>query len=180
MGYVGDLVDANSDRMFATLYLAQKATPAQSEALTHIFEYVNGAYLALEGQPPLPLKKVKVVPINFRESRDQSDYELQIPAILQEKVMLKRDKLGQPLFSMPAMDVWSNIVHNAENTQYEYHDPEVGKSWDYSGHYANVKYFHLTKAMYAEQKMLCQHGDMSGTWTPKQLAIMRQGGMKER
>jgi hypothetical protein len=127
MGYVGDLVDANSDRMFATLYLAQKATPAQSEALTHIFECVNGAYLALEGQPPLPLKKVKVIPINFRESRDQSDYELQIPAVLKEKVMLKRDKLGQPLFSMPAMDVWSNIVHNGENAQYEYHDPEVGK-----------------------------------------------------
>jgi hypothetical protein len=121
MGFVGDLVDANSDRMFATLYVDQKATPAQGEALTHIFEYVNGAYIALAGQPPPPY---------------------------------------------------------AENIQYEYHDPELGKGWDYSGHYANVKYFRLTKKMYAEQKMLCQHGDMSGTWTPKQLEIIRQAGSK--
>jgi hypothetical protein len=139
MGFVGNLVDANSDRMFATLYLDQEATPAQGEALTHIFEYVNGAYIALAGQPPLPLKTVKVVPTNFRESSDQTDYELQIPAILKEKALLKRDKSKQPLFTMPAMDVWSNIVHNAENIQYEYHDSELGKSRDYSGHYAQRK-----------------------------------------
>jgi hypothetical protein len=95
-------------------------------------------------------------------------------------VLLKRNKLGEPRFTMPAMDVWSNIVHNAENIQYEYHDPEVDKSWDYSGHYANVKYFRLTKTMYAEQKMLGQLGDMSGTWTPKQLEIIRQQGLKEK
>jgi len=105
MGFVGDLVDANSDRMFATLYLDQKATPVQREALTHIFEYVNGAYIALAGQATLPLKKVKVVPINFRDASDQTDYELQIPAILKGKVLLKRDRSGQPLFTMPAMDV---------------------------------------------------------------------------
>jgi hypothetical protein len=180
MGFVGDVVDATSDRMFATLYLDQKAAPAQREALTRIFEYVNEGYIASADQPPLPLKKVKVVPIIFRESRGQTDYDLEIPAILKEKVLLKRDNLGQPEFSMPAMDVWSNIVHNADNIQYEYNDPEVGQRWDYSGHYANVKYFHLTKTMYAEQKMLSQLGDMSGTWTPKQLEIIRQSGLKEK
>jgi len=34
--------------------------------------------------------------------------------------------------------------------------------------------------MYAEQKMLCQHGDMSGTWTPKQLEIIRHADLKEK
>jgi len=44
----------------------------------------------------------------------------------------------------------------------------------------NLKYFRLTKKMYAEQKMLCQHGDMSGTWTPKQLEIIRHADLKEK
>lgn len=35
---VGNLVDANSDRLFATLYLDDKATPEQSEALTRIVD----------------------------------------------------------------------------------------------------------------------------------------------
>ena len=42
---VGNLVDANSDRLFATLYLDDKATAEQSEALTRIVEYMNGAYV---------------------------------------------------------------------------------------------------------------------------------------
>ena len=38
MAMVGNLVDANSDRLFATLYLDDKATPEQSEALTRIVD----------------------------------------------------------------------------------------------------------------------------------------------
>ena len=37
---VGNLVDANSDRLFATLYLDDKATQEQSHALTRIVEYI--------------------------------------------------------------------------------------------------------------------------------------------
>lgn len=177
---VGNLVDANSDRLFATLYLDDKATAEQSEAFTRIVEYMNGAYVALADQPPVPFKRVKRVPIKFDESADRTHYSLEIPSILQEKAVLKRDKSGEPLFTMTAMDMWSNTVHNADNLKFEYHDPDVGKSWDHSGNYANLKYFTVTKQMYADQKMLGQHGDMSGAWTPRQLEIIREAGLKEK
>ena len=74
----------------------------------------------------------------------------------------------------------SNTVYNADNLKFEYHDADVGKSWDHSGNYANLKYFTVTKQMYAVQKMLGQHGDMSGSWTPEQLKIIREAGLKEK
>lgn len=141
---------------------------------------MNGAYVALENQPPVPFKRVKSVRFKFDESADRTHYSLEIPSILQEQALLKRDKLGEPLFAMTAMDLWSNTVHNAGNFKFVYHDPEVGKSWDHSGNYANLKYFTVTKQMYADQKMLGQHGDMSGSWTPEQLEIMRETGLKEK
>lgn len=177
VGMVGNLVDANASRLFATLYVDDRATPEQKKALTEIIEYMNGAYVALASEPPVPFQSVKSVSINFRESSDQTHYELEIPAILQEKALLRRDKSGHPTFTITAMDMWSNTVHNADNLQFEYHDSSLRKNWDYSGHYANLKYFDLTDKMYAEQMMLGQHGDMSGAWTPKQLEIIRQSGL---
>jgi hypothetical protein len=38
----------------------------------------------------------------------------------------------------------------------------------------------LTKEMFANQKMLGQHGDMSAVWTAKQLEIIREAGLKEK
>lgn len=180
MVMVGNLVDANSDRLFATLYLDNKATEQQSDALTRIVEYMSGAHVALADQPPVPFNRVKRVTIKFNESADRTQYSLEIPSILQEQALLKRDKSGEPLFTMTAMDLWSNTVHNADSLKFEYHDPDVSKSWDHSGNYANLKYFTVTKQMYADQKMLGQHGDMSGAWTPKQLKIIREAGLKEK
>jgi hypothetical protein len=173
---VGDLVDERADRLFATLYVDKNATPEQSEALTRIVEYMND----LANQPPVPFRQIKVVPIRFLESADRTEYTVDIPATLQEKALLKRDKSGEPLFTMAAMDLWGNTVHNADNVQFNYHDSGTGKSWNYSGHYSNLKYFDVSKTMYAEQQMLGQHGDNSGKWTPKQLDIIRQQGLKEK
>jgi hypothetical protein len=136
--------------------------------------------VALPDQPPVPFNPHKRAPIRFDESADRTPYSLEIPAILQEKVVLKRDKSGKPLFTLTAMDSWSNTVHNADNLKFEYHDADVGKSWDHSGNYANLKDFTLTKQMYADQKMLGQHGDMSGSWTAKQLRIIREAGLEEK
>jgi hypothetical protein len=173
---VGNLVDGKSERLFATLYVDQTATPEQSDALTRIVEYTND----LVNQPPIPFRKVKVVPITFHESADQTEYALEIPAILQGKALLKRDKSGKPQFSMPAMDMWDNTVHNADNIQFKYSDSEAGEAWDYSGHYTNLKYFDVSKTMYAEQQMLVELGDNSGKWTQKQLEIIRRQGLDEK
>ena len=80
---VGDLVDANPDRMYATLYIDQKATPAQSDALTQIIKF-----MALSGEPPIPFNGTKIVPISFHESADQTEYSVEIPAILEEETLL--------------------------------------------------------------------------------------------
>ena len=49
---------------------------------------------------------------------------------------------------------------------------------DLSGRQANVKEFHTTKEMYANQKLLMQHGGMSGTWTADQKKMIEEMGMK--
>jgi hypothetical protein len=177
---VGDLVDANSDRLFATLYLDDKASPEQREALGKMVQYMNDQYVAVPSEPAMPFRKIRPATVEFSESADKTIYSLTIPGILEEKAMLKRNSDGNPASTITAMDNWSNVVHNAQNVAFRYHDPEVDKSWDESADYANVKYFHLTKKMYAEKQMLGELGDMSGTWTPAQEEIIRKQGLKEK
>jgi hypothetical protein len=41
---VGNLVDRNTARLYATIYIDQKADSAQRQALTAILQFMNGAY----------------------------------------------------------------------------------------------------------------------------------------
>jgi hypothetical protein len=177
---VGDLVDAKPERLFATLYLDQKASPEQREALSKMMQYMNDDYVAAPGEPAVPFRKISPVPFEFSESADKTIYSVTLPGILEEKAILKRRADGSPVSTITAMDSWSNVVHNADNVAFRYHDQSVGKEWDESGDYANVKYFHLTKKMYDEKQMLGQHGDMSGAWTLEQKEIIRKQGLKEK
>jgi hypothetical protein len=177
---VGNLVDAKPERLFAALYLDQTASPDQREALLKTVEYMNDQYVAVAGEPAVPFRKVSPVPFEFSESADKTIFGVTIPGILEERAVLKRNADGHPLSTITAMDSWSNIVHNVDNVIFRYHDQSVGKEWDESGDYANVKYFHLTKKMYDDKQMLGQHGDMSGAWTPDQKEIIRKQGLKEK
>ncbi|HWW15762.1 MAG TPA: DUF1326 domain-containing protein [Candidatus Dormibacteraeota bacterium] len=177
---VGDLVDARPERLFATLYLDRKASPEQREALRKMMEYMNEDYVAAPGEPAVPFRKISPVPFEFSESADKTIYSVVLPGILEEKAILKRSADGKPVSTITAMDSWSNVVHNADNVSFRYHDQSVGKEWDESGDYANVKYFHLTKMMYDRKQMLGQHGDMSGAWTLEQKEIIRKQGLKEK
>ena len=177
---VGNLVDAKPERLFATLYLDQKASSEQREALRKMMEYINEDYVAAPGEPAVPFRKVSSVPFEFSESADRTIYTVTLPGILEDKAILKRNSDGSPVSTITAMDSWSNVVHNADNVAFRYHDQSVGQEWDESGDYANVKYFHLTKKMYDEKQMLGQHGDMSGKWTLEQKEIIRKQGLKEK
>ncbi len=177
---VGDLVDAQPERLFATIYLDAKASTDQREALTKIVQYMNEGYVAVPGEPAVPLRNIRPVLFEFSESADKTTYGVTIPGILEEQAILKCNSEGKPASSITAMDPWSNTVHNAENVAFRYHDQDAGKAWDQSGHYANLKYFHLTKQMYDEKQMLGQLGDMSGAWTPAQKEIIRKQGLKEK
>ena len=141
----------------------------------NLVEYMNG----LGNQPPVPVRRIKVVPITFQES-EQTEYTIAIPGTLQEKTKMQHDPAGRALFTMAAMDLWSNTVHNADNVEFRYNDTELRESWDYSNHYANLKYFDVSKKMYAEHRMLAEHGDNSGQWTRKQLQIIRAQGLKAK
>ena len=173
---VGNLVDKNAARLYATIYIDQKASSAQRDALTVILEFQSGAYET----SPLKSSQVKAVPMAFSESPDKTTYTLNIPGILEEKAVLHRDASGKSLSNVTAMDVWSNTAHYLDNEVYKYHDPEVHRQWDHSGAYANIKYFHLTKTMYDKKEMLGQFGDFSGHWTPEQLAIIHKQGLPEK
>jgi hypothetical protein len=52
---------------------------------------MSGAYVALADQPPVPFNRVKRVTIKFNESADRTQYSLEIPSILQEQALLKRE-----------------------------------------------------------------------------------------
>ena len=179
MVLVGNLVDTKQERLFGTLYLDKNATQEQHGALQQMFEYLNSQNVGLPGEQTIPIKQVKTVAFRFSESTDKTLYTLSIPGILEEKVVLERDATGKPVYSMAAMDTWSNIVHNADNRKFKYHDSEAGKAWAYSGRYANVKYFELTKDMYVKGQMLMLGGDMSGKWTPKQKELIKRLGLEK-
>lgn len=172
---VGNLVDRNSARLYATIYIDQRADIPQRDALTSILQFLNGAYET----SPLQAAQVKFVPMVFSESRDRTTYTLNIPGILEERAILRRDASGKPLSTVTAMDDWSDTEHYADNQLYRYHDPQAHRRWDHSGAYANLKFFHLTKKMYDQKQMLGQFGDFSGRWTKEQLAIIHKQGLKE-
>jgi hypothetical protein len=176
---IGNLVDLNAERLFATLYLDEKGTSLQRAALQAMVEYMNAEYVSVPGEAPVPFTKIKSARIEFQEAADKTVYTVGLPGILEEKALLKRDSSGKPISTITAMDMWSNIVHYGDNIEFKYHDQEVGKSWDYSGRQVNLKFFHVSRSMYQKREMLGQHGDMSGKWTPQQKEIIQKAGLKE-
>jgi hypothetical protein len=172
---VGDLVDRNAARLYATIYIDQKADSAQREALTAILQFMNGAYETSAFQA----SRIEFAPMDFSESPDKTTYTVSIPGILDERTILHRDASGKPLSNVTAMDAWSNTEHYADNVLFKYHDEELRREWDHSGAYANIKFFHLTKTMYDRKEMLDQFGDFSGRWTPEQRAIIHKQGLQE-
>jgi hypothetical protein len=117
LAMVGDLVDANSDRLFATLYLDEKASPEQRDALRMV-QYMNDQYVAVPGEPAMPFRKIRPAMVEFSESADKTIYSVTIPGILEAKAVLKRNSDGNPASTITAMDDWSNVVPNAENVAF--------------------------------------------------------------
>ena len=167
---VGDLIDKDVSKVKGTIYFDEKTTPEQRDAFSQMLGFM------FAWNPP-KVENVKVVPIEFTESADHNTYTLTIPGILEEKGVMKRDKDGKPLHTVPAMDLWGNKITYVDNVVFKYHDKGIGE-WDLSGRQANVKEINTTKAMWEQKKMLIQHGDMSGTWTAEQRKMIEGMGMK--
>ena len=170
---VGDLIDSDHSKTYATVYFDTSTTPEQREAYTQMVKFMFSVGF------PATVGPAKVVPIEFHESADKTEYTVNIPGILEEKAVLKRDASGKPEHTVPAMDEWGNTISYADNVVFKYHDKEVGREWDLSGAQSNVKFFHTTKKMYDEKQLLAQHGDQSGSgWTEKQKEMIAKMGMK--
>jgi hypothetical protein len=167
---VGDLIDHDAGKVQGTVYFDEHTTKAQQDAFAEMVGFMFG------WNPP-HIVGTKIVAIDFRVSSDKNTYTLTIPGILEEKGVMKRAKDGTPLNVMPAMDLWGNKITYVDNVVFKWHDKDVGE-WDLSGRQANVKEFHTTKEMYTSKKLLMQHGDMSGTWTPEQKKMIEAMGMK--
>jgi len=166
---IGDLIDMDTSKVHGTAYFDEHTTPAQREAFQEMISFMFG------WNPP-NIVATRIVPVKFEESTDKTVYTLTIPGILDEKAVMKRGADGKPLHEVPAMDLWGNKIAYVDNVVFKYHDKEFGQ-WDLSGHQANVKELHTTKEMYAQKKLLMQHGDMSGTWTAEQREMIKQMGM---
>jgi hypothetical protein len=167
---VGDLIDPDASKVQGTAYFDKSSTAEQQKAFNEMLSFMFG------WNPP-HVVGTKTVDIDFKVSPDKNTYTLTIPGVLEEKGVMKRDADGKPEHVVPAMDLWGNKITYVDNVVFKYHDKGVGE-WDLSGHQANVKEFHTTKAMYDQKKMLMQHGDMSGTWTAEQKKMIQDMGMK--
>jgi hypothetical protein len=146
---VGDLIDKDHSKTKAVVYFDEKTTPEQRK-----------------------------VPIQFKESADKTTYEVNIPGILEEKAVLKRDANGKPVNTVPAVDQWGNTIHYADAAVFKYDDKESGQKWDLSGRQSNLKFFHTTKKMYDNHELLAQHAGTDGKWTDEQRAMINKMGMK--
>ena len=167
---VGDLIDPDASKVHGTAYFDKSSTAEQQKAFNEMLSFMFG------WNPP-HVVGTKTVDIDFKVSPDKNTYTLTIAGVLEEKGVMKRDADGKPEHVVPAMDLWGNKITYVDNVVFKYHDKGVGE-WDLSGHQANVKEFHTTKAMYEQKKMLMQHGDMSGTWTAEQKKMIQDMGMK--
>lgn len=167
---IGDVIDSDASKVKGTVYFDEKATAEQRAAYSEMMGFMFG------WNPPNTVG-TKSVKLDFSEASERTVYTLTIPGILEERAVMKRDKKGNPLHEVPAMDLWGNKITYVDNVVFKYHDPGVGE-WDLSGRQANVKEFHTTKEMYAQKKLLMQHGDMSGTWTAEQKKMIEEMGMK--
>ncbi|HEY2930254.1 MAG TPA: DUF1326 domain-containing protein [Acidobacteriota bacterium] len=171
---VGDLLDSDQSRTYATAYFDKTTTPEQRKAYTEMLKFMFGKGM------PVKMGSAKVVAIDFKQTDEPAKkvFTVTIPGILEEQAVLKLDKQGKPVSTVPAVDQWGNTIHYVDNVTFKYHDKELGKKWDLSGHQANVKFFHTTKGMYDRQELLAQFADMSGTWTAKQKEMIKKLGLK--
>ena len=165
---IGDLIDHDASKVQGTAYFDKSTTTEQRAAFNEMIGFMFG------WNPPRVVG-AKVVSIDFKV--DKNTYTLTIPDILEEKGVMKVGEDGKPLHVVPAMDLWGNKITYLDNVVFKYHDKGIGE-WDLSGHQANVKEFHPTKEMYANKKMLMQHGDMAGTWNAEQKKMIEAMGMK--
>src|SRR5262249_43457580 len=74
---VGNLIDPDHSKTYATVYFDQSTTPEQREAYAHMLKFMFA-----EGFP-VAVGPAKVVPIEFHESADKTEYTVTIPGILE-------------------------------------------------------------------------------------------------
>jgi hypothetical protein len=169
---VGDLIDKDHSKTKAVVYFDEKTTPEQRKAFLSMASFMFGEGMPIAIGPP------RMMPIQFKESADKTTYEVNIPGILEEKAVLKRDANGKPVNTVPAVDQWGNTIHYADATVFKYDDKESGQKWDLSGRQSNLKFFHTTKKMYDNHELLAQHAGTDGKWTDEQQAMINKMGMK--
>jgi hypothetical protein len=92
---VGNLVDRNTARLYATVYIDQKADCAQRQALTAILQFMNGAYETSS----LRASQIKFVPMVFSESPDKTTYTVSIPGFLTSERLFFTGTLPENLSS---------------------------------------------------------------------------------
>jgi hypothetical protein len=171
---VGDLIDKDHAKTKAVVYFDEKTTPAQRDAFLSMAKFMFGEGMPIAIGPP------RVVPIEFKESADKTTYQVNIPSVLEEKAVLKRDAKGEPVNTVPAVDQWGNTIHYADAAVFKYDDKDSGQKWDLSGRQSNLKFFHTTKKMYDNKELLSQHASTTGDWTNEQRAMISKMGMTPR
>lgn len=148
---------------WTALYFSQQMTAEQQKAIVDL-------YSSLAPGAPQVYRLLKATRVDF-EARGAMRRVI-IPGVLEveSEAPLGPDGLLRDL--IPGMDVWSNWLAYGKTGVYRYDDPALGESWDHSHRQSNHKLFRVSKADYENRRMLIQHGDGSGHWTPGQEHIL--------
>jgi hypothetical protein len=143
--------------------------PSTSEAQRLAFMKILASF-----SPPQSsqFSNVRVLPFNSHVESGHL-FKIAIPGALEMVVDRNWGKAAPPMPMVAAQDYFSNALQYAENIRYWMHDPEAGLDFDYSRRQANYRVVNLRAQQYREKSMLIQFGNGKGSFTPKQLQLIR-------
>ena len=150
---------------WVALYFDEELNESRRRAILGIFR-------SLAPGAPQRYRAIRRVPLSITETRSAGEVLRRaiIPGILEMETTLPLLD-GLLAGRIPGMDVWSNEIAYGRTRRYRFNDPTIPAAWDHSGRQSNAKEFTLDLGMYREGRMLIQHADGSGDWTPAQQAL---------
>jgi TonB family protein len=148
---------------WTAVYFSQRMTAVQQKAIVDL-------YSSLSPGAPQAYRLLKSAPVDFEAVGTLR--RVVIPGVLEVESEAPLGADGNLKGLLPGMDVWSNWLAYGKTGVYRYSEPALGESWDHSHRQSNHKRFRVSKSDYENRRMLIQHGDGSGQWTPGQEGIL--------
>ena len=156
----------NQADRWGSLYITNKASEAQVDALQNIFRDISSNKQAHFGRVVKGELTHRIEPGKI--------YTIEMPGVLRIKAKMLTDRRGRPAMETAAFDPFSNVIQYMKNIEYRFSDQAAGKEWDYSGKQANYRSFTTSQEMYKRGEMLAQYPETNGFFNARQLQLIKK------